>query len=262
MIEPPGTQLWADTRWRDGWRVQRRWDGKANRLLDPVGRIVSRGSFAECERALDDACPVASPADHLVVLLHGLGRTRRSLGRMDRALVEAGFTTARLDYPSTRKPIQEHAATVAELLDNVPTPKKLSFVSHSLGGLVVRQLLSYDDAPWRAAIERIVMVAPPNQGASLAASLDKANVMRGILGPSYGQIAEGFANSLPIPEVPVAIFAGDVPGVPGDGLVTVEETRLDGAGEHHILPGIHTFLMNHPAVIRGTTSFLGRAPDQ
>jgi len=261
MIEPPGTQLWADIRWRDGWRVQRRWDGRASRLLNPAGRIVRRGSVPECERALEEAGPAGAPADHLVVLLHGLGRTRRSLARLDRGLVEAGFTTARLDYPSTRKPVQEHAATVAELLDHLPTPRKLSFASHSLGGLIVRQLLNYDSA-WRASIERIVMVAPPNQGASLAASLDKANVMRGILGPSFGQIAEGFATTLPVPEVPVAIFAGDVAGVAGDGLVSVDETRLEGASEHHIVPAIHTFLMNHPAVIRGAISFLARAPDR
>jgi hypothetical protein len=261
MIEPPGTQLWADARWRDGWRVQCRWDGQANRLLNPAGRIVCRGSLTECERALDNAYPAPAPAEHLVVLLHGLGRTRRSLARLDRALVQAGFTTARLDYPSTRRPIQEHAATVAELLDHVPTPTKLSFACHSLGCLITRQLLSYD-APWRSAVERIVMVAPPNQGASLAATLDRGIVMRGILGPSYGQIARGFATTLPVPDVPVAIFAGDVAGVPGDGLVTVDETRLDAASEHHVVPAIHTFLMNHPAVIRGATSFLAGAPDR
>jgi hypothetical protein len=261
MIEPPGTQLWADTRWRDGWRVQRRFDGGANRLLNPAGRIVRRGSFAECEQSLDDGCPASAPADHLVVLLHGLGRTRRSLARLDRALTDAGFTTVRLDYPSTRRPIEAHAATVAEVLDHLPTPAKLSFVSHSLGALVIRQLLTYD-APWRSVVERIVMVAPPNQGASLAASLDRGHVVRGILGPSYGQIAQGFATTLPVPDVPVAIFAGAVAGVPGDGLVTVDETRLEGASEHHVVPAIHTFLMNHPAVIQGATSFLGRTPDR
>lgn len=259
MIEPPGTQLWADTRWRDGWRLQRRFDGGASRLLNPTGRVVHRGSFAECERSLDVGCPDPAPADHLVVLLHGLGRTRRSLARMDDALVGAGFTTARLDYPSTRKPIEQHAETVAELLDHIPMPTKLSFVSHSLGGLIIRQLLTHA-APWRSTVERIVMVAPPNQGASLAASLDRGHVIRGILGPSYGQIAQGFATTLPVPDVPVAIFAGDVAGMPGDGLVTVDETRLEGASEHHVVPAIHTFLMNHPEVIRGATSFLGRAP--
>jgi hypothetical protein len=175
--------------------------------------------------------------------------------------VDAGFVTARLDYPSTRKPIEEHAARVAELLDHVPTPAKLSFAAHSLGGLIARQLFTYD-APWRSAIERVVMIAPPNRGASLAATLDRGNLLRGILGPPYGQIARGFATTLPVPEVPVAIFAGDVAGLGGDGLLTVDETRLEGASEHHIVPAIHTLLMDHPAVIRGTISFLGGAPDR
>lgn len=261
MIEPPGTQLWADTRWRDAWRLQRRWDGKTCRLLNPACRVVRRGSFEECSEALEQAQPVAASVDHLVVLLHGLGRTRRSLARLDEALRGAGFTTARLDYPSTRKSIPDHAATLADLLDHVPTPNKLSFASHSLGGLIIRQLLGYD-APWRSAVERIVMLAPPNQGASLAGSLDKGPVMRGILGPSYRQIAEGFAKTLPVPDVPVAIFAGDAAGVPGDGLVTVEETLLEGAAEHHVVPAVHTFVMNHPDVIRGAVSFLSGAPDR
>ncbi|MGB5695533.1 MAG: hypothetical protein WBM46_07780 [Polyangiales bacterium] len=260
MIEPVGTQLWADIRWRDGWRVQRRWNAKRTRLLDPAGRVVCRGSLRKCEGALERARPFPQPADHLVVLLHGLGRTRRSLVRLDRALVEAGFATARLDYPSTRGPIEEHAAAVADLLDHLPTPRKLSFASHSLGGLIVRELLRYR-APWRSVLWRIVMMAPPNQGASLADSLDKGGVIRHILGPSYVQIAHGVARALPVPDVPVAIFAGEVPRVGGDGLVSVEETRLTGMAEHHVVPAIHTFVMNHPAVIRRAVSFLSGAPD-
>jgi hypothetical protein len=179
---------------------------------------------------------------------------------MDRALTDAGFTTLRLGYPSMRQPIEQHAAAVAERLSAIRTPTKLSFVTHSLGGLVVRQLFTLH-APWRPAVSRIVMLAPPNHGASLASTLDKGGVVRGLMGPSYGQIAEGYAETLPVPDVPFAIFAGDAPGVPGDGLLTVDETRLEGAAEHHVVPAIHTFIMNHPAVIRGTTAFLSAAPD-
>ena len=258
MIEPLGTQLWADIRWRNDWRVQCRWGETTARLIDPSGRVVRRGALEQCERALDMAIPHFE-AQHLVVLLHGLGRTRRSLARMDAALERAGFTTARLDYPSTRGPIEKHAATVAELLDRVSV-RRLSFVSHSLGGLVVRQLLSHRGS-WRAAVTRIVMIAPPNQGASLAASLDKGGVMHRILGPSYRQIATGFAAQLPVPDVPFAVFSGDAAGLPGDGLITIEETRLEGMSEHHVVPAIHTFLMNHKTVIQGTVSFLAAAPD-
>ena len=200
------------------------------------------------------------PADHLVVLLHGLGRTTRSLGRMNAALTRAGFSTLRIGYPSMRQPIERHAAGVARRLEALPTPRRLSFVTHSLGGLIVRQLFAFD-APWRDAISRIVMLAPPNRGASLASTLDRGGIVRGIMGPSYVQIAEGFAETLPVPDVPFAIFAGDAPGVPGDGLLRVDETQLDGAAEHHVVPVIHTFIMNHPDVIAGTTAFLRGAPE-
>lgn len=199
-----------------------------------------------------------SPPDHLVVLLHGLGRTPRSLARMDRALSAAGFETLRLGYRSMQAPIEQHARRVATRLGELPMPRRLSFVSHSLGGLIVRQLFSFDE-PWRSALSRVVMLAPPNNGASLASILDRGGLLRGIMGPSFAQIAEGFAETLPIPDVPFAIFAGDLAGPLGDGLLRVEETRLEGAAEHHVVPAIHTFIMNHPAVIRGTTAFL-RAP--
>ena len=198
--------------------------------------------------------------DQTVVMLHGLGRTRRSLAGMDRALNERGFSTLRVGYPSRSQSIEAHARGVAKLLEQTPVNQKLSFVSHSLGGLIVRQLCTYD-APWRERMSRIVMLAPPNRGASLASTLDQGGVIRRILGPSYVQIAEGFAETLPVPDVPFAIFAGDAPGVPGDGLLTVDETRLDGAAEHHVVPAIHTFIMNHPEVIRGTAAFLSAAPD-
>jgi hypothetical protein len=81
------------------------------------------------------------------------------------------------------------------------------------------------------------------------------------LGPAYGQIAEGYAESLPVPDVPVAIFAGDAAGLAGDGLLTVDETRLGGLGEHHVVPAVHTFVMNEPFVIQRAVSFLAGAPN-
>lgn len=261
MIEPLGTQLWADIRWRHGWRVQRRCDAQIARLLDPEGWTVARGSTARCEAALDRRAPASAPPSHLVVLLHGLGRTRRSFARLDHALREAGFVVARLDYPSTRLPIEEHARAVAELLERMPVPRRLSFVGHSLGALVTRQLFA-GTHPWRAAAARVVMLAPPNQGASLATALHGYSLPRRILGPSFRQIAAGRPKGLPVPDVPVAIFAGDALGRAGDGVVRVSETRLDGMAEHHVVPAIHTFIMNHPRVLRGVVSFLRAAPDQ
>jgi pimeloyl-ACP methyl ester carboxylesterase len=260
MIEPLGTQLWADIRWRDGWRVQRRWNDQSARLVDPRGRAVYHGCPAECDQALQRLSFKREQHAHLVILLHGLGRTRRSLRRLDGALRDAGLVIARLDYPSTRRSIEEHASVVAQLLDQVPTPARLSFVGHSLGALIIRRLLAHGGA-WRASATRVVMLAPPNQGASLATALGRYGLFRKVLGPSFVQIAEGCSMDLPIPDLPTAIFAGDALGAWGDGLVKVPETRLTGMAEHQVVRAIHTFIMNHPAVIEGVVSFLRSTPE-
>jgi hypothetical protein len=259
MIQRAGTQFWADVRWRDGWRVQSHSELRVSRLLDPSGQVKQRGSLAGCERGLDRLRPVEKGPEHLVVILHGLGRTRYSMRRIDRALADTGAATARLDYPSTRRTIQEHAGTVAALLDHVPTPAKLSFVTHSLGALIVRELLGHD-ASWRPSLHRVLMLAPPNQGASLARTLDNA-LLRTAMGPSFAQLVEGIASTLPVPDAPISIFAGRVGNTHTDGLVTIEETKLEGMTEHHVVPSIHTFVMNHPAVIERAVSFLGATPN-
>lgn len=257
MIQGAGTQLWADVRWRDRWRIQSHSKLPVSRLLDPSGEVRLRGSLIDCERALDRLCPAATKPEHLVVLLHGLGRTRYSMRRLDRALA-AGVTTARLDYPSTRGTIEEHAKVIGTLLDHVPTPTKLSFVTHSLGGLIVRDLLGRE-ASWRSSVHKILMLAPPNQGAALARSLDTV-VLRAVMGPSFGQLVEGIATELPVPVEPTSIFAGRVGNTQTDGLVTIDETKLEGMAEHHVVPSIHTFVMNHPAVIARAVTFLGATP--
>ena len=58
---------------------------------------------------LHAAAPVVAPASHAnacVVLLHGLGRTYRSMFSIEHALRDAGYATISVDYPSQSKPIE------------------------------------------------------------------------------------------------------------------------------------------------------------
>ena len=56
------------------------------------------------------------------------------------------------------------------------------------------------------------------------------------------------------------------PLIPGDddGVVGLDEARLPGALAFHVVPEIHTFIVNHPQAIAATLEFLsGRdAPPQ
>ena len=250
-----GTQLWADVRWRNGWRIQSHCELPVSRLLDPRGETKRHGTFGMCERGLNRAVGPGDSVDHLVVILHGLGRTRHSMRRVDRVLRQSGLATARLDYPSTRAKIDEHAEKVAELLAHTPPVKKLSFVTHSLGGLIVRALFARQQR-WQSSVHRILMFAPPNQGAVLARQVDNP-ATRMVMGPSFVQIVDGVPSSLAIPDAPIAIVAGQVGRTDTDGLVKIEETKLEGMAEHTVVPSIHTFVMNHPTAIHQAVSFLG-----
>ncbi|MGB5810885.1 MAG: hypothetical protein WBG86_10160 [Polyangiales bacterium] len=255
MIPQVGSQLWADVRWRAGWRVQSHWALPLSRLVGANDRVRKVGSLAACERGLDDAVPSRVAPEHLVVVLHGLGRTRHSMRAMGRALTASSMAVARLDYPSTRDTIEAHASHVVDLLDNMQTPVQLSFVTHSLGGLVVRKILS-NDRPWRSSVHRVAMLAPPNQGAALARTLD-TKALRAVMGPSFVQIVRGVPQTLPAPSAPTSIIAGRIGRTHTDGLVTIEETKLEGMAEHHVVPSMHTFVMNHPAAIARAVEFLG-----
>ena len=195
-------------------------------------------------------------AGEFVILLHGLGRTRRSFGAAIRRLRRAGYRPLSLGYPSTREPIAELAQRVRDRLPDEPGCP-MHFLTHSLGGIVLRYLVTQERP---ANLGRVVMLSPPNQGSQLAASLKPYPIYGWILGPTGQQLAAG-ESSVPTRLGPVdfevGVIAGDRPRSPmrhliegpNDGTVSVEETRVEGMQDFLVVPRGHTFIMNDPEVI-------------
>ncbi len=260
-----GMQLWADRRWRAGWRVQQHVLTGHHRLLDPSDRRHAWGDFAQCESAMLARDLPPAPR-HVVVLLHGLARSRRSLAGIAKLLREAGHTPVMLDYPSTRRELSLHVQTVMDVLRHLEGAERVSFVTHSLGGIIARGLLSSAAWPSHLTPHRMVMLAPPNKGAAFARLLDESipELFATIMGPSGQAIARGL--DLPAPSIPFMVVAGSRragrglnPAIEGDddGVVGVEETRLPGMSDHVIVDALHTFVMDHPRAKEVTLAFLG-----
>jgi pimeloyl-ACP methyl ester carboxylesterase len=98
-----------------------------------------------------------------VLLLHGIFRSKDSFGPMVRALRADGYEAHAINYPSTRQGLQDHADQVQTLLEHVRDADRVSFVTHSMGGMVARLVLSRLDRPWRARVvpHRLVTIGTP-----------------------------------------------------------------------------------------------------
>ncbi len=214
-------------------------------------------------------CAASAQAADCVVLLHGLARSSMSMNRMQRELDEAGYETANIGYPSRDHTVEELAAiAVPEGLAACREREgvdKVHFVTHSLGGILVRQYLSEHDIP---ELGRVVMLGPPNQGSAAVDELQGFPGFDWLNGPAGHQLGKG-EESVPLQLGPADFELGVIAGSrtidpitsavlenPDDGRVSVEDTKLDGMADHVVVEHSHAFIMRMRTTIELTKRFL------
>lgn len=195
-----------------------------------------------------------NPQRECVVLLHGLSRTAHSMKRLEWDLARHRYEVINVSYPSRRFTVEQladeylHPAIAGKTSDPA---KKIHFVTHSMGGIILRQYLS------NHTIENlgcVVMLAPPNQGSEIVDQLKRVMIGRWILGPGGCQL-DSCPNGLPKHLGPagfdLGVIAGDcsfnplfsriLPGL-DDGKVSVESTRVAGMKDFLVVHNSHTWM--------------------
>ena len=203
-----------------------------------------------------------------VVLLHGLGRSGDSMRKIADSLTKSGYIVWNQSYPSRDKPISELAQAAIEPAVNFCRDKKVKqihFVTHSLGGILVRYYLQDHQIE---SLGRIVMLSPPNKGSEIVDELKQLKIYQLFTGPAGQQLGTD-VNSLPNSLRPIAGEIGIIIGnsssdpwfswlIPGedDGKVSVERARLDEMKDFLIVEEGHTFIMRKQSVIEQVKAFL------
>lgn len=200
----------------------------------------------------------------MVFLLHGIGKGRMDMAPMARYLRKHGYAVVNWHYPSTKYKLEDLADKLAVEVEKFPE-YKIHFVTHSMGGIVVRTCLSRHNVD---NLGRIVMIAPPSQGAELAKFFGNWPIYKYLFGPAGQQLrpdAEGTCASAGIPGCEFGIIAGGTgsqtginPLLPGDndGTVTVACTKLDGAKDFALVPYPHPLIQMMPRTTRLARTFL------
>lgn len=207
-----------------------------------------------------------------VVLLHGLARSASSMNKMAAFLEGHGYSVCNVDYRSTQYDIET-------LVDDHVLPainacrgeaKTLNFVTHSMGGIMTRQIAQRLAAQKTAdfSIGRVVMLSPPNHGSEVVDKLGDWKPFQWLNGPAGDQLGTDAAskpNSLGKPSFELGVITGDrsinwilstmLPG-DDDGKVTVESAKLEGMKAFKIMHATHPFIMRKKAVMKEVLHFL------
>jgi triacylglycerol lipase len=225
-------------------------------VVAALAGAVSASAPAQVAPPAHDASAVAAAragvgdTRELVILVHGMGRSPASMWLLGQRLEHDGYRVVRFGYRSTRGNVTQLGEALgrraAERTGDAP---RVHFVGHSLGTVVIRSMLAHA-RPERMG--RVVMLAPPNQG---AASADRWARWVAWAMPHIRELStapQSTARTLALPRgVEVGVIAGA-----RDSKVRVPETYIAGAADHKVVNAFHSWLMNRSDVHRLVVQFL------
>lgn len=163
--------------------------GRGKRPVRPFG-LSGAGLTAEVDATVTDAKP-------LVVLVHGFNSDSASTMGLLNGPREQGFRCAVFDYPNDQSLAESAALLSVELkrLKQRQPELRVALLTHSMGGLLARAVIE-DPELDAGNVDRLIMVAPPNQGTRLAECDFGIDLWEYALTPSRREAASFFYGAI------------------------------------------------------------------
>lgn len=269
----PGWSYWYDTYFYAGWRVQKHELKNVYRLVAPTGKKWLEESEQACLDRLEKRKKrgLKWQSDHLVLIVPGLNNVLFTFSNIEKTLKEKGYDAMTWHFASNRTDTRGHASRLRDVISRLEKVKKVSFITHSLGGLILRTMLA-EDNKWhrRFKLGEIIMIAPPHKGSFVADFAVEKLKWDGLFEWLTGHVGHDLttegANSLPPMKLPVGIIVGGTGKKPGfnfmagednDIVVSIESSRIELATDFIQIPGwSHTLMLLNQETSNQIVSFI------
>jgi len=190
------------------------------------------------------------------------------MNSLENGFSREGYLTVNQAYPSRDACVEDLSGEYVQRgIDRAKGlgAKRIHFVTHSMGGILLRHYLSENNLP---ELGRVVMIAPPNKGSEVVDVIGHWRLFYAVNGPAGIQLGtgdDGIWNSLPRPDYPVGVIAGTrsinwinsmmILGK-DDGKVSINKTKVDGMKDFCTIGASHPILLWRKECVDQSLSFI------
>ena len=193
--------------------------------------------------------------------MHGLWVHGWVMELLKLRLKRCGYRAVIFSYPSMSNSLSQNAHILSDFVAGIAS-SRIYFFGHSLGGLLIMQMLSeYPDQ----RVERIVLAGSPCKASYIASKMARFKLGRYLIGHSMLQYLKQN-----LPECTDKCEVGSIAGsrslgagrllgglpCPNDGVVAVEETKIPGLHDQITLNVSHSGMLISSSVAKQVCMFL------
>lgn len=204
----------------------------------------------------------------IIILVHGYNKSESDMKFLKENFEQMGYRsiteTVPLLFNSVETCVNIFKEKVEKILIEEANYKKIHFIGHSMGGIIIRKFLENNKIE---NLGRCILIATPNRGMKLADFAEKKVRLFGrIFKPIHDTVSYRMKINKPmnIPEPEIGVIAGNKNNLilglllskNSDGRVEVEETKFEGMKEFMVLNYGHKEIHHKSETVKLADNFL------